>query len=161
MLDIGWSELLIVGVVALIVVGPKDLPKMFRTLGQVTGKMRAMAREFQRAMDAAADDAGVKDVKNMARDLRQATRPDALKRAAGLDDVERDFREMEAHIAREMDADEAAAREYDAATTARLKRDTPPPAAPQSATPPPSGSERTQDPSGPSAAAASPPDTAR
>ena len=53
MFDIGWSEMLVVGVVALIVVGPKDLPKMFHTLGEMTGKARGMAREFQRAMDAA------------------------------------------------------------------------------------------------------------
>ncbi|MDE0112845.1 MAG: Sec-independent protein translocase protein TatB, partial [Albidovulum sp.] len=51
MFDIGWSELLIIGIVALIVVGPKDLPGMFRALGRFTGKMRGMAREFQRAMN--------------------------------------------------------------------------------------------------------------
>jgi sec-independent protein translocase protein TatB len=70
MFDIGWTELMVVGVVALIVVGPKDLPGMFRTLGRFTGKMKGMAREFQRAMDDAADQAGVKDV---AKDLKNAT----------------------------------------------------------------------------------------
>lgn len=70
MFDIGWTELLVVGVIALIVVGPKELPKMFRTLGQFTAKARNMAREFQRAMEDAADETGVKDV---ARDLRKAT----------------------------------------------------------------------------------------
>jgi sec-independent protein translocase protein TatB len=67
---LGWTELLLIGIVALIVVGPKDLPVMFRTLGQFTGKLRAMARDFQRSMEAAADEAGVKD---MANDLRRAT----------------------------------------------------------------------------------------
>ena len=62
MFDLGWGELLIVGVVALIVVGPKDLPGMFKSIGQVMGRMRAMAREFQRAMDSAASDTGVKDL---------------------------------------------------------------------------------------------------
>ncbi len=84
MFDIGWTELLVVGVVALIVVGPKDLPGMFRTLGRFTGKMKGMAREFQRAMDDAADQSGVKDV---AKDLRSATSSknlglDALNNAA-------------------------------------------------------------------------------
>lgn len=63
MLDIGWTELLVIGVVALIVVGPKDLPMMFRRLGQFVGRMRGMARDFQRAMDDAADDTGMADVK--------------------------------------------------------------------------------------------------
>jgi sec-independent protein translocase protein TatB len=64
MFDIGMSELLIVGIVALIVVGPKDLPGMFRTLGRFTAKIKAMGREFTRAMEAAADDAGVNDIKS-------------------------------------------------------------------------------------------------
>ncbi|MCH7559554.1 MAG: twin-arginine translocase subunit TatB, partial [Planctomycetes bacterium] len=42
MLDLGWSELLIIGVVALIVVGPKDLPKMLRTLGQYVGRAKGI-----------------------------------------------------------------------------------------------------------------------
>ena len=70
MLDIGWSELLVIGVVALIVVGPKDLPVMFKTLGRFTARARGMAREFQRAMDQAANDSGIKDV---ASDLKSST----------------------------------------------------------------------------------------
>ncbi len=81
MLDIGFSELAVVGVVALIVVGPKDLPKLFRTLGQVTGKAKGMAREFTRAMNDAADGSGFKDVSKMATDLRKMTNPTAM----GLD----------------------------------------------------------------------------
>lgn len=72
MFDIGMTELLVIGIVALIVVGPKDLPGMFRTLGRVTGKLRGMAREFQRAMEDAADEAGVKDV---AQDLKSYANP--------------------------------------------------------------------------------------
>lgn len=85
MFDIGWTELVVIGVVALIVIGPKDLPELFRTLGRFTAKARAMAREFQRAMESAADEAGVRDV---ADDLRKVTSPrslglDAVKSAAG------------------------------------------------------------------------------
>lgn len=61
MLDIGWSELLLIGVVALIVVGPKELPGLFRTAGQFMGRARGMAREFQRSMEQAADESGLNE----------------------------------------------------------------------------------------------------
>jgi sec-independent protein translocase protein TatB len=80
MFDIGWTELVIIGVVALIVIGPRDLPEMFRTLGRFTAKLRSMAREFQRAMEQAADQSGVKDV---AKDLKGMANPKSL----GLDAV--------------------------------------------------------------------------
>ena len=83
MFDLGWAELILIGIVALVVMGD-DFPTMFRTLGRFTGKMRKMAREFSRAMEEAADDAGVNDVTNT---LKSAASPksmglDALNRAA-------------------------------------------------------------------------------
>lgn len=80
MFDFGMSELLVIGIVALIVIGPKDLPELFRSLGRFTAKMRGMAREFSRAMEAAADEAGVKDV---AKDLKSVTSAKSM----GLDAV--------------------------------------------------------------------------
>lgn len=47
MFDIGWSELLVIGIVALVVIGPKELPGVLRTVGQMVGKLRRMAGEFQ------------------------------------------------------------------------------------------------------------------
>jgi len=49
--DIAWSELALIGAVALIVIGPKDLPRVMRSLGQWTRRARAMAAEFQRNLD--------------------------------------------------------------------------------------------------------------
>jgi sec-independent protein translocase protein TatB len=79
-MDLSWSELLVVAVVALIVIGPKDLPGMFRELGRFTAKVRSMGREFSRAMEAAAKETGVKDV---ADDLRKVASPKSM----GLDAV--------------------------------------------------------------------------
>jgi sec-independent protein translocase protein TatB len=79
-MSLSWSELLVVGVVALVIIGPKDLPGMFRELGRFTAKIRAMGREFSRAMEAAAKESGVKDV---ADDLRKVTSPKSM----GLDAV--------------------------------------------------------------------------
>jgi len=72
MFDLGFAELLVIGIVALIVVGPKDLPVMFRRVGQFVGRMRGMAREFSRAMNDAADESGVRDI---AKGLQTATNP--------------------------------------------------------------------------------------
>ncbi|MGR3803548.1 Sec-independent protein translocase protein TatB [Marinibacterium profundimaris] len=72
MFDLGWSELLVIGIVALIVVGPKDLPVLFRNVGRFVGKARAMARDFSRAMNDAADETGLRDV---ASGLKSATNP--------------------------------------------------------------------------------------
>ncbi len=47
MLDVGWQELLVIAVVAIIVVGPRELPQLMRTVGQWLGRARRMAREFQ------------------------------------------------------------------------------------------------------------------
>ncbi len=97
MFDLGWTELLVIGIVALIVVGPKDLPVLFRNIGKFVGKMRGMAREFSRAMNDAADEAGVNEV---AKGLKAATNPvgtamDGVKSAAkdlttGLDPTKYD-----------------------------------------------------------------------
>ena len=85
-MDLGMSELLVIGIVALIVIGPKDLPEMFRQLGRFTAKMRAMAREFSRAMEQAANETGVSDI---AKDLKAATNPKAMGMNAVKDAVDK------------------------------------------------------------------------
>lgn len=63
MLDIGWAEMAIIAVVALIVLGPRELPKVLRTVGQWVGKARALAREFQDGINQIAEEAELDDVK--------------------------------------------------------------------------------------------------
>lgn len=67
---IGYSELFLVAVVAIIVIGPKDLPRVLRSLGQMLNKARGMAREFQGHLDTALKDAGLDDVKKDLQSLR-------------------------------------------------------------------------------------------
>lgn len=87
-MDIGWSELLVIGIVALIVIGPKDLPRMFNALGRFTAKARAMGREFQRAMDEAARESGVKEASAEMKAM-------VSKKNLGLDKVEAAARKFE------------------------------------------------------------------
>jgi sec-independent protein translocase protein TatB len=63
MFDIGWSELLVIAVVAIVVIGPKDLPRAMRVVGQWTGRMKRMAREFQNQFNEALREAELDDVK--------------------------------------------------------------------------------------------------
>lgn len=85
MFDIGWSELLLIGVVALIVIGPEDLPKLFHTLGRITARARGMAREFSSAMEDAAKASGLEEAAKTLKDVNSLT----SKKALGLDALER------------------------------------------------------------------------
>jgi sec-independent protein translocase protein TatB len=69
MFDIGWSELVVIGIVALIAIGPKELPTVLRTIGQYMGKVRRMASEFQGQFQDAMREAEVSDLKKQADDL--------------------------------------------------------------------------------------------
>ena len=83
-MDFSWSEMMLVGIVALIVIGPKDLPGMFRELGRITAKIRSMGREFSRAMEQAAKESGVKEATDSLKTLTNpvGTGLNAVKSAA-------------------------------------------------------------------------------
>ena len=72
MFDIGWSELLIIGVVALIAIGPKELPGVLRTVGQWMGKVRRMASEFQGQFQEAMREAEMADLKKQVDEMTDA-----------------------------------------------------------------------------------------
>ena len=63
MFDFAWSELAVIAVVALVVIGPKDLPRVMRTVGQWTRRARAIAREFQGSLDQMVREAELDDMK--------------------------------------------------------------------------------------------------
>jgi len=63
MFDLSWTELLVVAVVAIIVVGPKDLPQALRAVGRWTGKAKRMARDFRRQFDEALREAELDTIK--------------------------------------------------------------------------------------------------
>jgi sec-independent protein translocase protein TatB len=63
MFDIGWSELVVIGIVALIVIGPKELPGVLRAIGQWVGKIKGMASDFQGQFQEAMREAEVADLK--------------------------------------------------------------------------------------------------
>lgn len=62
MLDIGWSEFLVIGVVALIVIGPRELPGALRTAGRYAARARALAKEFRDGLDDIARESELKDI---------------------------------------------------------------------------------------------------
>ena len=84
MFDIGWQELLVIAIVLVVVVGPKDLPRMLRAFGKATARMRSMAGEFRAQFDEALREADLDDVRktisdaqnlNPAKSLRDAMNP--------------------------------------------------------------------------------------
>ena len=85
---LGFTELMVLAVAALIIVGPKDLPMMMRRLGQFVGKGRAMAREFQAAFD---DIARQSELEDLRKEIEELKISNSLKQATSdLSDYEKD-----------------------------------------------------------------------
>lgn len=81
MFDIGWAEMMVIAVVAIVVVGPKELPGMLRTFGKTMGKVRRMSRDFQRQFDDALKEADLDDVRKGIETVKKANPTHALKQA--------------------------------------------------------------------------------
>lgn len=81
---IGATELLLIAMVALIVVGPKDLPRLLRTIGQFTRKIQGMAREFQNHLNEAAKEAGIEDVRKEVKSMTDFSTADLDKEATDI-----------------------------------------------------------------------------
>jgi sec-independent protein translocase protein TatB len=70
---VGYSEMFVLALIAIIVIGPKDLPKVLRTFGRFMQKMRGMAREFQGHVDEAMKDTGLDEIKSSLKDIKSPT----------------------------------------------------------------------------------------
>jgi sec-independent protein translocase protein TatB len=72
MFDMSWGEVMVIGAVALIVIGPKDLPKALRTLGNMTAKVRRMAAEFQNQFNDAMREAELDEIRKQVEGVNQS-----------------------------------------------------------------------------------------
>jgi sec-independent protein translocase protein TatB len=133
MFDISWTEFLLVGVVALIVIGPKELPGVLRTLGQWTRKVRSMAADFQNQFQEAMREAEMTDLKKQVDDLAHDFKSfDPLKGVR--DDVEGVGKDIKSSLEQEHGAASSASDHaepgapVEIATVAALPEASPPPA---------------------------------
>jgi sec-independent protein translocase protein TatB len=132
MFDIGWSELLLIGIVALIAIGPKELPGALRTLGQWMAKVRRMASEFQNQFHEAMREAELADLKKEVDEM--ATKAQSYAHFDPIDDIRKDI-------------EKAASPPPDLDTLTDTAASPPPAAAPPAATAPESPPAATETPS--------------
>lgn len=88
MFDIGWTELLVLAVVAILIVGPKDLPRMLYSLGQALGKVRRQADEFRRQFNDSMREAGMDEMRNDMKKMSELNPAHQIK-----DEIESTFRD--------------------------------------------------------------------
>jgi sec-independent protein translocase protein TatB len=80
MFDFAWSEIALIAVVALVVIGPKDLPRVMRTVGYWVGRARAVAREFQSSVDQMIREAELEDVRKQVEDATKLDLPNEIRK---------------------------------------------------------------------------------
>lgn len=102
MFGIAWSEFLLIGIVALVVVPPKDLPVMMRTVGRWVGQMRRMASDFQYQVSSALREAEIEDLRKSVEDLTSADPMRALRNE--LDEVAKPLEDLTGQIKSDLTA---------------------------------------------------------
>ena len=81
MLDVGWTELVVIAIVLIIVVGPKDLPPMLRAFGKMMTKMRGMANDFRQQFDEALKEADLDEVRKTLSDAQKLNPANTIREA--------------------------------------------------------------------------------
>lgn len=93
MFDIAWTEMLVIAIVMIVVVGPKELPGMLRSIGKTTAKLRSMAGDFRKQFDEALKEAELDDLKKIAEDAKSLNPMGDIKKAMNpLESAGRDVR---------------------------------------------------------------------
>lgn len=123
MIDLSWSEILVVAIVLIVVVGPKDLPRLLRSFGKTMSTVRSMAGDFRKQFDEAIKEADLQDLKSLADDARKLNPASEIKKA--LNPMEQAARDVRSGLDKAMKPATPIAAEKPAST--------PRPAAPQKA----------------------------
>jgi len=134
MFDIGFSELFVIGVVALVVIGPERLPKVARTLGILFGRLQRYVAQVKTDISREMDAAELSKVKTEFESAARSFKADVETRAA---DVERDMREAQASIERELEGKSAATAEEATPPSPQMELGIEPAATPPAAPPAP------------------------
>jgi sec-independent protein translocase protein TatB len=87
MFDISWSELLILGVVTLVFVGPKELPTLMRTLGKYAGMVRRHANDFKAQFDAAMREAELQSMREEVEKMQTSINAEVMRAKTGIEDA--------------------------------------------------------------------------
>jgi sec-independent protein translocase protein TatB len=98
--DIGWQELMVIGIVAVVVIGPKDLPRVLRTVTMAMRKVRSMARDFQDSIDELAREAELHELR---KDIEQAADADIEKELRTIADPAREVEESVREIGQSLE----------------------------------------------------------
>ena len=85
MFDIGWVEMMVVVIVMVIVVGPKELPGLLRTIGRGIAQVRAMARTFQDSIEELAEETGLDEIRDEVRAIRDFRLEDEIEKTIDPD----------------------------------------------------------------------------
>lgn len=100
MFDLSWSEILIIAIVLIVVVGPKDLPHVLRSFGKTMAKVRSMAGDFRKQFDEAMKEAELEDLKSLAEDARKLNPASEIRKA--LNPMEQAAKDVRAGVDKAM-----------------------------------------------------------